>query len=59
MATILKKIKDEKHITEKEFNFLSPSEPIARRFYMLPKIHKPLECWTIPHQNGLEEKWFN
>ena len=51
MAIILKKMKDENHITEKEFKFLlPPSEPRARRFYMLPKIHKPLECWTIPHK---------
>ena len=49
MVNILKKMKDESHITDKEFKLLlPPSEPRARRFYMLPKTHKPLESWTIP-----------
>lgn len=36
-------------ITDKQSKFLSPpQEPRPRYFYMLPKIHKAPESWTIP-----------
>ena len=35
-----------KIISEKQFNYLkAPMEPRPRIFYMLPKIHKPIEKW--------------
>ena len=37
-----------KVITNRQFNYLCPpDEPRPRRFYMLPKIHKPPSEWTI------------
>lgn len=35
------------NIKQKHF-LLSEKEPRARRFYLLPKIHKPGEKWSIP-----------
>lgn len=38
-------------ISEKQFTFLSgPERPRHRIFYLLPKIHKPVEKWTLPHK---------
>ena len=38
-------------ITSRQFNYLCPpDEPRPRRFYMLPKIHKPPSEWTIPNK---------
>ena len=35
-------------ISEKQFEYLkSPEEPRPRQFYMLPKIHKPLDKWPV------------
>ena len=43
---ILYDLLQKKMITEKQFQFLKPpNEPRPRIFYMLPKIHKPLEKW--------------
>ena len=40
-----------KVITSRQFNYLCPpDEPRPRRFYMLPKIHKPPSEWTIPNK---------
>ena len=37
-----------KEISEKQFNYLkAPMEPRPRIFYMLPKIHKPIEKWPV------------
>ena len=37
-------------ISDKQFKHLkSPEEPRPRQFYMLPKIHKPLDKWPIPN----------
>src|SRR4029434_1887476 len=37
------------YITHKQNIFLSgPDNPCPRQFYLLPKIHKPPETWTIP-----------
>lgn len=40
----------QKIITEKQFQYLKPpEEPRPRQFYMLPKIHKPIEKWPVPN----------
>ena len=37
-------------ISDKQFQYLkSPEEPRPRQFYMLPKIHKPLDKWPVPN----------
>ena len=47
---ILQDLIDKKYISEKQFNYLkSPEEPRPRQFYMLPKIHKPLNKWPVPN----------
>lgn len=46
---ILSDLKNSSYIAEKQFRYLVPSkDPRPRRFYMLPKIHKPREKWTLP-----------
>ena len=51
LIEILRKMKYELIITDKELNFLlPPTKPRDRRFYMLLKTHKPLESWTIPNK---------
>ena len=46
---ILRKLLHLALISDKQFKFLSPPlEPRERYFYMLPKIHKPSDSWTIP-----------
>ena len=45
---ILQDLLIKKFISEKQFQYLkSPEEPRPRQFYMLPKIHKPLEKWPV------------
>ena len=49
MTEILMDLKDLSCISDKQFNYLKPCEnPRPRRFYTLPKIHKPADKWTIP-----------
>ena len=54
LIEILRKMKHEFIITDKELNFLlpppPPTKPRERRLYMLPKTHKPLEYWTTPNK---------
>uniref|UniRef100_A0A3P9MNG8 Uncharacterized protein n=1 Tax=Oryzias latipes TaxID=8090 RepID=A0A3P9MNG8_ORYLA len=48
---ILKSMKQNKIITSKQLQFLQgPNPPHPRIFYLLPKIHKKTEIWTIPHR---------
>ena len=48
---ILHDLKNKNFLTPKQFDFLKPPEdPRPRVFYMLPKIHKPLEKWAAPNQ---------
>lgn len=47
---ILKEMKNLGFISEKEFDFLSPAQYKERTFYLLPKIHKPPQKWTIPNK---------
>jgi len=45
---ILLDLKEIMLISEKQYQFLAPpSKPRPRYFYMLPKIHKPIDCWKI------------
>ncbi|XP_058865981.1 uncharacterized protein LOC131708063 [Acipenser ruthenus] len=48
--TIIQTLTDHKIITRKQAHYLKGADtPRARIFYMLPKIHKSPETWTIPH----------
>lgn len=48
---ILDKLFEDKYIDERELQYLRPPQnPRPRRFYLVPKIHKPQESWTIPHK---------
>lgn len=48
---IVSRLKRKKFINHKQEKFLKGSgEPRERRFYILPKIHKPPEKWSVPHQ---------
>lgn len=48
---ILKQLKSKKFINGKQARYLRGDfEPRERRFYILPKIHKSPEKWTIPFQ---------
>ena len=45
---ILLQLLDQKHIDSKQLEYLRPPpEPRARYFYLLPKIHKPVESWPL------------
>ncbi len=51
ISQILLQLKTEGLLTKKQFEYLKPpSNPRPRRFYMLPKIHKPVESWTVPNK---------
>lgn len=46
---ILDQLKRAKFINEKQNSYLKGEiQPRPRRFYMLPKIHKPPETWPVP-----------
>lgn len=46
---ILTKLKDEGFINRKQLTYLfGPDSPRQRRFYLLPKIHKDPETWSVP-----------
>ena len=45
---ILFSIRNTGLITYKQFNYLKvPAEPKSRKFYLLPKIHKNKDCWSL------------
>ena len=45
---ILTNLKNKRFITKKEFEYLEvPDNPRPRKFYMLPKIHKDPDKWTV------------
>lgn len=47
----LKKLQKDKKITRRQLEYLRGKRPPRPRyFYLLPKIHKPMEKWTIPHR---------
>lgn len=48
---ILIKLKKKKFINAKQIQYLKGEpQPRERRFYILPKIHKNPNNWTVPHQ---------
>ena len=48
---ILSDLHQQNFISSKQLLYLKPPlEPHARRFYLLPKIHKPLDKWPIKNQ---------
>lgn len=47
---IIRRLYTKNFITAKQRDFLyGPASPRDRLFYLLPKIHKEPESWTIPH----------
>lgn len=51
VKNILKSLKDKKFINSKQYKYLlGSSQPRERRFYILPKIHKAPDKWTIPYE---------
>ena len=48
---ILDRLKKKKFINARQHKYLIGNlQPRERRFYILPKIHKPPEKWTIPYE---------
>lgn len=51
VTSILDTLKKKKFINAKQYAYLKGEhEPRERRFYILPKIHKDPEKWTVPHE---------
>lgn len=49
IGKILNNLYNDGYINEKQLQYLSgPIEPKTRKFYILPKIHKDKNTWTIP-----------
>lgn len=49
VEAILEEMYDRKIINRKQWEYLSgPAVPRARRFYLLPKIHKERKKWSLP-----------
>lgn len=51
IRSIINNLEQEEYLTEKQVEYLSPEiEPRPRYFYMLPKIHKSPDKWTVPNK---------
>lgn len=51
ILVILASLHKKKFLSKKQITYLmGESPPSIRSFYLLPKIHKPPEKWTIPHR---------
>nr|XP_029604681.1 uncharacterized protein LOC115190770 isoform X1 [Salmo trutta] len=51
MRQIIGELYENNYITDKQMFYLfGPDTPRPRQFYLLPKIHKPPETWTIPSE---------
>lgn len=49
VQSLVNKLYDQKFVTFKQLNYLyGPENPHPRLFYLLSKIHKPPESWTVP-----------
>ena len=49
VRNLIDQMKREHLVTNKQAHYLyGPDLPRARLFYLLPKIHKPPESWTVP-----------
>lgn len=48
---LIKQLYTKHFITKKQYLFLlGPDRPRPRYFYLLPKIHKAPEAWTVPFE---------
>lgn len=51
IRTIIQKLSDQNYINRRQLTYLfGPNEPRPRLFYLLPKIHKTPQSWTVPHK---------
>uniref|UniRef100_A0A0F8CGT9 Reverse transcriptase domain-containing protein n=1 Tax=Larimichthys crocea TaxID=215358 RepID=A0A0F8CGT9_LARCR len=51
VRNIIQTLYNKKYITSKQKNYLyGPENPRPRHFYLLPKIHKDPQTWTIPYE---------
>lgn len=51
ISNIVQKLESSKFLTDKQSDYLSPSEDSRpRRFYLLPKIHKPEAKWSVANK---------
>ncbi|XP_053087907.1 uncharacterized protein LOC117596799 isoform X1 [Pangasianodon hypophthalmus] len=51
VTSILQDLKQKGFINTKQFNYLiGPNPPRQRKFYLLPKIHKDPQAWTVPSE---------
>lgn len=51
ITEILSSLQQKKYLSKAQVTYLQGEHPHrARRFYLLPKIHKPRDNWTIPNR---------
>lgn len=51
LRTIITSLHDNRQITAKQRDFLfGPDHPRPRHFYLLPKMHKDPQTWTVPFE---------
>uniref|UniRef100_A0A3Q1HQT6 Uncharacterized protein n=1 Tax=Anabas testudineus TaxID=64144 RepID=A0A3Q1HQT6_ANATE len=51
IRSIVQQLYTDKFINAKQRDYLyGPNDPRMRLFYLLPKIHKESDTWTIPHE---------
>lgn len=51
VRNIIQSLHNRKYITAKQRDYLyGPDDPRPRGFYLLPKIHKKPETWTVPYE---------
>lgn len=51
ISDILEDLHKKKFLTKRQIAYLKGDDPPRQRyFYLLPKIHKPQNKWTIPHR---------
>lgn len=51
LRTIITSLHDNRQITAKQRDFLfGPDDPRPRHFYLLPKMHKDPQTWTVPFE---------
>ena len=51
IGSIIEKLEEDGYLSKKQVEYLIPDEePRPRCFYMLPKIHKSPDKWTVPNK---------
>ena len=63
VSDILERLRERGFLSKRQVTYLKGAHPHRPRyFYLLPKIHKPLEKWTVPqspsrtsHRLGLRQ----